>query len=435
MIKKFILILSFIPVYLLFLVSPVYAQSPGVLVLNIEGVINPFTAGYLERGLLLAEEEDAALVILTLDTPGGLETSMREMVQQILRSPVPVAVFVSPSGARAASAGLFILMAADFAVMAPTTNIGAATPIALGEEMDDVVSKKAISDAAALIRSLAEEHDRNAALVERAVSESLSFTASEALEADIIDLIASDLMDLVNQLDGRSVNGLTLELSGATFIEEDMTWVERFFLVITDPNIAYLLLSLGTIFLLAELADPGLSVAGIGALVCFGIAFMALGSLPINWVAIAMLVVSLILFVVALLTDTEVIVTIIGLVPFVIGSLLLFSPFRPNTPIVPELQVSLWLIIAMGLLIVVFSLIVLRAILKASKRPPQAGAERFIGQAGTALTDLNPEGDIEVDHQIWGAVSLSGDIIKEGQQVKVVEVSGVRLVVMENVDE
>lgn len=435
MVKKGVLFLTGLTIVLLFLVSPVYAQSSGVLVLNIEGVINPFTAGYLERGLLLVEEEDAALVILTLDTPGGLETSMREMVQLILRSPVPVAVFVSPSGARAASAGLFILMAADFAVMAPATNIGAATPIALGEEMDDVVSQKAISDAAALIRSLAEEHDRNAALVERAVSESLSFTASEALEEDIIDFIASDLFDLVNQLDGRSVNGAVLDLSGVTFIEEDMTWVERFFLAITEPNIAYLLLSLGTLLLLAELADPGLSVAGIGALICFGIAFMALGSLPINWVAIAMLVVSLILFVVALLTDTEVVVTIIGLVPFVIGSLLLFKPFRPNTPIIPDLQVSLWLIIAMAVLIVVFSLIVLRAILKASKRPPQAGAVRFIGHAGTALTDLNPEGDIEIDHQRWGAASLSGDIIKEGQQVRVVDVSGVRLVVTENVDE
>jgi membrane-bound serine protease (ClpP class) len=312
--------------------------------------------------------------------------------------------------------------------MAPATNIGAATPVGMGQELDEVMSKKATSDAAALIRSLAQKHQRNGELVELAVYEGISLTADEALSGGVIDFIAGDLLELVDQLDGRTAKLTTLDISDASLETESMTWIETFYFVITEPNIAYLLLSLGTIFLLAELADPGLSVAGIGALICFMIGFMALGSLPVNWAAIGMLVISLILFVVALLTDTEVIVTIVGLVPFVLGSLLLFKPFSPNTALIPDLQVSLWLIIIVVAVIIVFSLIVLRAILKASKRSPQSGAERFIGQSALALTDLVPEGDVEIDHQIWGATSISGNI-KKGKQVQVVEVLGVRLMV------
>jgi len=424
------LVLIILILSVILMVNPAQAANQSVLVLNVEGVINPFTASYLERGLTLAQQRNASLVVITLDTPGGLEISMREMVQSILNSSIPVAVFVTPEGARASSAGLFLLMAADFAVMAPATNVGAATPVSLDGESDTVLSEKSISDASALIRGLAERKGRYVEWVEAAVRESLSLAAYEALDLGVIDLVAEDLDDLLFQLEGEMGNSNTLDLAGASIEFEPMNWIEKFYHVITEPNIAYLLLSLGTLFLLAELSDPGLSAAGIGAVICFVIGFMALGSLPINWAAMGMLVVSLILFVVALLTDTEVIVTLIGLVPFVMGSLLIFRPFRPASPIVPELRVSLWLILLMAGFIVVFSLIILRAILKASKLPPQMGAQRFVGGLAFTLTKLAPEGQIRVDQQIWSAISVSGEI-DAGRQVKVVDVSGVRLLVTE----
>jgi len=420
--------LSFLVIVMcaLLLVTPAQAANQTVVVLEITGVINPFTSRYLDRGLELAQASGAALVVVTLNTPGGLETSMREMVQSILASTTPVAVFVSPSGARASSAGLFILMAGDFAAMTPATNVGAATPVPLGGEMDDATSAKALSDASALIRSLAERRDRNVDWVESAVRESLSLTASEALDQGVIEIVADDLEDLLTQLDGRSVDDLILNLSDPVIEREAMNWVERFYHTITEPNIAYLLLSLGTLFLLAELSDPGLSFAGIGAVICFMVSFMALGSLPVNWAAIGLLVISLIMFVVALLTDTEVIVTLAGLIPFILGSLLLFTPFRPDSPVVPELRVSLWLVILMAGIIVVFSLIILRAILSASRLPPRAGAERLIGQEAVAQSDLDPEGQVNIDQQTWSATSI-GSKVKKGQKVRVVEISGVHL--------
>lgn len=403
-------------------------QSQVVLLLDIEGVINPFTSRYLDRAISIAPMANAELVVIKLNTPGGLESSMREMIQTILDSPIPVVVYVTPAGARASSAGLFILMAADIAAMAPTTNVGAATPVAMGGEMDDVMSEKSISDAAALIRGLAESRGRNVDWVESAVRESTSLSAREALEENVIEVVAVDLDDLLSQLDGRVVRDQTLNLSAPLLQEERMNFVERFYHIITEPNIAFLLLSLGTLFLLAELSDPGLSVAGIGAVVSFIIGFMALGSLPVNWAAVGLLVISVIMFVVALLTDTEVVVTVAGLVPFIMGSLLLFTPFRPETPIIPELQVSLWLIIFMAVLIVFFSLIILRAILNAMNAPARMGVDRFVGAVGQAITDLSPDGKVKISQQTWSASSI-GSNVKAGQKVKVISISGVRLLV------
>jgi membrane-bound serine protease (ClpP class) len=433
-----ILLLSMFVLGLLGLPQPVQAADPNqtVLLLDIEGVINPFTARYLERGLSLAQSSNASLIVITLNTPGGLESSMREMVQAILDSPVPVVVYVTPAGARATSAGLFILLAGDVAAMAPATNVGAATPVAMGGEVDEVMSEKSLSDASALVRGLAENRGRNVEWAESAVRESLSLTAREALDENVIEILAVDVDDLLSQLSGMSVRGSLLDLSSPVIQEEGMNWVERFYHVITEPNIAYLLLSLGTLFLLAELSDPGLSVAGIGAVLSFIIGFMALGSLPVNWAAIGLLVISVIFFVVALLTDTEVVVTIVGLIPFILGSLLLFRPFRPESPANPEVNVSLWLILLMAALITFFSLIVLRAILRAIKQSPQMGAERFVGAEAIASTDLAPSGMVNIDNQTWSATSIGGDV-KNGENVRVVSVSGVRLLVTpsEKVDE
>jgi membrane-bound serine protease (ClpP class) len=401
-----------------------------VLLAEVDGVINPLTARYLERVLLRAAERRASLVVLRLDTPGGLETSMREMTQALLDAPVPVAVYVAPGGARATSAGLFITIAGHVAAMAPATHIGAAHPVALGVEIDAVMSEKMLSDAAALVRSIAAARGRNAVWPEQAVRENLSLTAPEALAEGVIDLVAEDLNDLLRQIDGRSVTVLrervVVRTAGVPVERLPMTWMEQVVHVITNPDIAYLLLSLGTLLLLAELADPALSLAGLGAVICFVIAFVALGSLPINWAGLGLLALGLILFAVALFTDTEAIVTFVGLVPFVLGSLLLFSPFTPTPPSAPALRVSPWLIGIIALIIVGFSLGVLRAILKAAQRPPQSGAERLIGLRGVALSDLALSGQVRVDLEFWSAVAVDGPI-SAGQEIVVVGFAGVHL--------
>lgn len=403
-----------------------------VVVLEMSGVINPFTARYLERGLRLANQQGAQAIIVTLDTPGGLESSMREMVQMLLESPVPTVVYVTPNGARATSAGLFILMAADVAAMAPATHVGAAHPVPLGAEIGDVMEEKVVSDAAALVRSVAATRGRNADWAEQAVRENLSVTAAEALNLNVIDLIAADLGDLLGQLDGREINEVALRMAGVIPQVAPMNLTERFFQVITEPNIAYLLLSIATLLLLAELADPGLSVAGIGAVVSYIVAFMALGSLPVNWAGIALLALSIVFFLVGLLTDTEIIVSVAGLVPFILGSLLLFIPFTPTSPAAPVVRVNPWLIGAMAISILAFSLLVLRAVLAAMRRKPQAGAQKLVGMRGVALTDLTPTGQVRVDLQEWSAVAEAGEI-RAGDPVHVISIAGVRLYVVRDV--
>ncbi len=429
--RKALSLLALLLVALLPAAVPAGAQtgSGPVVVLEVEGVINPFSASYLERGLGVAQQRGAQVLLVTLDTPGGLESAMREMVQTLLAAPIPTVVYVTPRGARATSAGMFVLMAADVAAMAPATHVGAARPVALGGETDEVRDEKAISDAAALVRSIATSRGRNAEWAERAVRENLSVTADEALELDVIDLLADDVSDLLQQLDGREVGGTTLSTAGALPQAEAMTISERFFHAVTDPNIAYLLLTLGTLLLLAEVADPGLSVAGVGAVVAFVIAFLALGSLSVNWAGVALLLVSFVFFGVGLLTDTELVVSVIGLVPFILGSLLLFVPVTPPSPATPTVRVNPWLIGTMATIIVGFNLLVLRAILVASRRPPQAGAERLIGEHGVALTDLTPAGQVRVDLQDWSAVVVSGEV-RAGDPVRVSGVAGVRLQVV-----
>ncbi len=410
-------------------VRPLRAENGPIIVLSLSGVMNPLSTQYLGRGLQIAADRDAELVVVTLDTPGGLETAMRDMVQLLLDAPVPTVVFVSPGGARATSAGMFILLAADVAAMAPATHVGAAHPVPLGADVDDVMDEKMTSDAAALVRSVATTRGRNAEWAELAVRENLSVTAAEAQELNVIDLIADDLDDLLQQLDGTEVAGVTLQTEGRAVENEPMTLGERLFHIITEPNIAFLLLSLGTLLILVEVADPGLTVAGVGAAVAFIIAFLGLGNLPVNWAAIALLALSVVLFVVALLTDTEFIVSIAALVPFVLGALLLFTPFRPTPPAAPVVNVSIWLIVVIGAGMVGFSLLVLRAIMAMVHKPPQAGAQRLVGVTGVTLTDLAPTGQVRVEHQDWSAVTV-GDDIPVGSPVRVTGIRGVRLEVV-----
>ena len=412
--------------------SAIEAQglASAVILAEVDGIINPLTASYVGRVLAYAEQQGAGLVVLTLDTPGGVETAMREVVQLLLESPVPVAVYVAPQGARATSAGLFILLASHISAMAPATHVGAAHPVALGVELDEAQATKILSDSAAFARGIAERRDRNADWAERAVRDNLSLTATEAQVEGVADVIADDLDTLLATLDGRSVvvgsQPTILSTSAAPRQQLRMNLAEQVMQIISNPNIAYLLLSLGMLFLLAEIAEPGLGFGAAGSIIAFVLAFLALGNLPVNWAGVALLAAGVALFVVGIVTDTEVIVTLTGIVPFVFGSLLLFSPFAPVSPSAPDVRVSPWLVGGMSSLLLLTTVGVLRAAVHATRLPPQSGPERLIGLTGSALTELSPTGQIRVDQELWSAISV-GDDIAEGTSVEVVGISGVRL--------
>lgn len=411
----------------------VLAQAPsgGILLVEIEGVINPVTANYLERVLAQAATQEAQLVVLTMDTPGGLETSMREMTQAILNSPVPVATFIAPSGARAASAGLFILVGSHIAAMAPGTNTGAASPVAISGEMDEVQASKATNDAAAYIRTLASAHDRNAEWAELAVRESVSATEREALELDIIDLIARNQEELIELLDGTTVQTIagpvTLDLQDAPQVDGSMNFAEEFLHVISDPNIAFILLSVGSIGIIAELYNPGALFPGITGAISLILAFYSLGNLPTNWAGVALVGLGIALFIAELSAEGTGILGIGAIVSILLGGIILFRPFRPVSPALPDLSVNpLVLAITTGI-IAVFLLIVISQVIRSHKSPIGTGYEHFIGQIVKVYRDLNPEGRVWYDGQPWNAELPEGQQAQEGTKVRVIGVEGLTL--------
>lgn len=412
--------------------NPVVGETTGgeVHLLNIDGVINPLTSQYLTRGLRQAAETQAEVVIVRLNTPGGLESSMRGMVAEMLNSQVPVVVFVAPSGARAASAGMFITIAAHVAAMSPGTNIGAAHPVGLGEQTDPVMTEKLVNDAAALARAIAATRNRNADWAERAVRESVSITAEEALEQGVIDLMASDLQGLLREIDGRQIatvtGEVTLQTAEARVSEIEMTLPERILQTIADPNIAYILYTIGLIGIIAELYSPGALFPGIIGAISLILAFFALGTLPVNWAGLLLIFLAVGLFVAELYTEGIGILAIGGLIAFVLGSLMLYTPLTPTSPAMPEVRVSPWLIGGMVAGIVGFFLIVLRSLWEARRAPVTTGPQVLVGRVGLAESDLQPAGTVRVDSEVWSAVAVGGDI-PAGEQVQVVGVEGVTL--------
>lgn len=411
--------------------SAVAPAEPEVRVLTIEGVINPLTARYLERGLSDAAAAHAQLVVLRLDTPGGLESSMREMTRSIMASRVPVAVYVAPAGARAASAGMFLTIAAPVAAMAPGTNIGAAHPVGIGGgEADSIMTGKVLNDAAALARSLATERGRNATWAEAAVRQSVSITAAEALDQRVIDLVAPNLGDLLRQLDGREVatssGTVTLHTAGADIVEQPMRFGERLLHVITDPNIAYLLFTLAMVGLVAELYHPGLIFPGATGAVSLILALVAFDSLPINWAGVLLLLIAVALVVAELHTQGGGVMGVGAVVSFVLGSLLLYQPFGGPSPTAPAVRVNPWLIVAMTAGMAAFFGLVIRALVRAQRSPVVTGTQALMGRLGMALTNLEPEGQVRVDGEVWSALALYG-AIRAGEEVQVADVEGVTL--------
>jgi len=411
-----------------FLATTVQASSSDIVVLKVKGTINPVLVDYIERGIDRAEEGNATACIIQLDTPGGLDTSMRDIVKEIVNARVPVVVYVSPSGARAASAGVFITMAGHVAVMAPNTAIGAAHPVAIGTEgeaaMSEEMEEKVVNDAAAYIRSIAEAHGRNMEWAEKAVRKSVSATEQEALELNVIDMVAPDLDSLISQLDGRQVTMLdgslvTLNTQGATTSYMEMSWVEDFLYTISDPNIAYILLSVAMLGIMAEIFSPGLIFPGVVGAICLLLAFFSLGMLPVNWAGILLIVLALGLFVGEVLTTTFGLFTAGGVTALVIGSLILFKGG-------PLFRIDPWLIATVVILIAGFFAFAIQRIIRAHRRQAYTGREELIGKTAVVKVALAPEGMVLFKGERWAAISEKGRL-EPGEEVIITKVDGLQL--------
>ncbi|HKN86725.1 MAG TPA: nodulation protein NfeD [Nitrospiraceae bacterium] len=406
-----------------FLTQAVQTATP-VVVATYEGVINPVAAEYLHDAMAFAEAEHAQAVILRLDTPGGLDTSMRLMIKDITGSTIPVVVYVAPSGGRAASAGVFLTIAAHVAAMAPGTNIGAAHPVAMGGgEMDKTMKEKVENDSVAYIKSIAEQRGRNVAWAEDAVRKSVSVTEKEALTLKIIDLIADDLSALLKKLDGRKVPmgqaSAVLHTKDVEIVEFALGWRLELLKALSDPNIAYLLMTLGTIGLLAELYNPGAILPGIVGAISLILGFYALQSLPINYAGVLLLLLGIVLFVLEATVTSYGLLAIGGILAMLLGSLMLIKTDEPF------LQIS-WAVIipVIGLAALVTFAIVSMGV-RAMRRRPVTGREGMVGLVGVAKTTLAPKGQVAVRGELWEA--MSEEPIESGAAVEVTAIEGLKL--------
>ncbi|MEP0772818.1 MAG: nodulation protein NfeD [Acidobacteriota bacterium] len=396
-----------------------------VVVLTLDDSIQPASLRYLQRGIDIARNGGAVLTIIELNTPGGLLTSLRQMTTAITASATPVAVYVTPSGGQAASAGFFLLMAADIAAMAPGTNTGAAHPVGpQGEDLQAKISEKIANDAAALARSLAQARGRPEEWAEKAVRESASFTASEALEKKLIDLIAIDRGDLLKQLDGREVKRFdgrvtTLKLDAPEIVPVVPNAADKLLSVIAHPNIAFLLFLAGIAGVGFELTHPGAIVPGVVGGLCLLLGLFALSVLPINYVGVLLMLLAIVFFVLEVKVTSYGLLTIAGLVSFVFGALMLI-----DTPI-PALRVGLEVILPSALLIAGLVIFLLNRVLNVHRRPPLTGQEGLVGEEGRVVVALDPRGKVFVHGEYWDAVAPRP--LALGERVRVVKVLGDRL--------
>jgi len=406
--------------------APAATATPGRVVrARLDSIIQPVAEQYVLEAIAAAERQGASAFILELATPGGLLESTRHIFTAMLGAKIPVVVYVAPSGAQAASAGFFLLMASDVAAMAPGTNTGAAHPVGgAGETIEGVMGQKAEEDAAATIRSLAARVHRNVALAESAVVKSRSFTADEALKEKLIEIVAVDLGDLLRQLDGREVakgkgETVVLRTAGAAVSEVEMSALQRFWSTLAHPNLAYILLTLGFLGLYFELAHPGAVLPGVVGGICILLAFFGLSLLPVNYAGVALILLGLLLFVAEIKVASYGLLTVGGIIALVLGSLMLFR--SPE----PALRVSLGLIFSLALFTLAVVVFLLRLALRAQRRPVATGVEGLMGMRAVAVSAIAPRGKVFVHGEYWNAEAAAP--VAEGSAVEIVAVDGMTL--------
>jgi membrane-bound serine protease (ClpP class) len=400
------------------------AQPARVLEIDVDRVVHPLTAEIISQGIDQAERDGAAAVVIRLNTPGGLLTATQHIIQKIIASPVPVITYVTPSGGRAASAGFMILIAGDVAAMAPGTNTGAAHPVMMGSDMDEVMKQKVGNDAAAAVRSMAQKRGRNWEVAETAVLESKAFTEQEALDYELIDLVAGDVPGLLRLLDGTVItrfNGeeQTLRLTGAATYPFELSVRQRALLPLTDPSIAFILLILGLVGVYIEFTHPGLIFPGVAGGILVIISLMALSLLPINWAGAALIVLGLVFFILEATIVSGGILGAGGAIAMILGTVLLIDTE------VPELSIGWGTAIAATLPFALITIFLLRLAVTSFRYKVATGAEAMVGEVGVAKTGIAAEGRVFVHGEWWNA--RAAQPIAEGAKVRIVGVDGLLL--------
>jgi len=401
------------------------APSTRVVAVSVDGVIHPVTVEIISDAVAQAQNEHAEILLIRLSTPGGLLDATREIIQKLNASPVPVVTYVTPSGARAASAGFFLLEAGDVAAMAPGTNTGAASPVLLGQQMEETMRKKVENDAAALLRSMTTQRGRNSQLAETAVRDAKAFTQQEALDNKLIELVANDEQQLFQQLNSREItrwdgHKQVLHMNAVTVSETRLSLRERLMASIADPNIAFILLVLGALGIYVEFSSPGLIFPGVAGAILALLGLSGLSILPINWVGVALLVLAVTLFVLEAKFTSHGILGIGATISMVLGAMLLI-----NGP--PEMRIHPTTAISVALPFALITMFLVSIVVQARRNKVLTGASGMVGEIGVAKTALEPEGKVLVRGEYWDAVASAN--MPVGSRVRVKAMSGLKLMV------
>jgi membrane-bound serine protease (ClpP class) len=401
-------------------------QTGKIISLTAESAVHPALTDYIQTGIEKAREIKAECLIVQLNTPGGLLSSTRTIVADFLQSEIPIIVYVSPSGAQAASAGVFITMASHIAAMAPGTNIGAAHPVSLQGTQDSIMMEKATNDAAAFIRTISEKRARNVQWGEDAVRKSLSITETEALALNVVDLIAKDINELVELIDSTeietSMGSKIIYTKNAEIVYLNMTITQKILSILSNPNLAYILLMFGIYSLFFELYNPGAIFPGVIGAFCLILAFYSMDALPVNYAGLALILLSLVLFILEVKIVSYGMLTIGGIVSLLMGSLMLIDP----NSILEAMEISMELIIFVVVLTTLFFVFAITLGIKAQKRKPTTGIEGLIGERGVTITKLSPEGEIKVHGEFWSA-ECDEEVIAKGENVEVIGIDNLKL--------
>jgi membrane-bound serine protease (ClpP class) len=403
-----------------------HTSTIKILVISVDGSINPSSAEYIHSGIKKAENINAECLIIKLNTPGGLLKSTRMIVTDLLNSNIPIIVYVTPSGSQSASAGVFITLAAHIAVMAPGTNIGAAHPVTLQGQQDSIMNEKATNDAAAFIRTISEKRSRNIQWAEDAVRKSISITETEALKQKVIDTIAVSIQDLLEKIHGKKITtaaGLKiLNTQNAEIVDLEMSFQEKILDLLSDPNIAYILFMIGIYGIMFELYNPGSIFPGVVGAISMILAFYSMHTLPINYAGLALIILAVILFILEIKIISHGLLTIGGIISLILGSIMLID----TESTLEVLKIS-WQVIAISVILTsAFFIFAIGLGIKAQLRKPTTGIEGLIGEIGETITDLNPEGKVRVHGEFWNAESTEG-LISQGSKIKVTGLENLKL--------